>query len=227
MEMQSKKASAKKGKSKTQQYLDIAEIRNDVVVLKDGTLRSVLLVSSINFALKSEEEQNAIISGYMGFINSFDFPVQIVIQSRKLNIEEYLNKLKVKEKEQMNDLLRMQIADYRNYISELVDLSDIMTKRFYVVVPYSPVSDKQKSFWNRFMELLQPTSLIALKEGRFQNYKRSLMQRVEHVMMGLNSMGLQSAMLDTQSLIELYYDMYNPITSANQKLTDVSKLKVD
>jgi hypothetical protein len=225
--MQSKKLAGNKPDAKTQHYLDIAEIRNDTVILKDGTLRKVLLVSSINFALKSEDEQQAIISSYMGFMNSFTFPVQIVIQSRKLNIAPYIEKLKRKEEEQLNDLLRMQIADYRRYIGELVDLGDIMTKSFYIVLPYSPLSDTQKSFWDRVQEVISPTSLIKLKDDTFKEYTRVLNQRVEHIMMGLSSMGLQAAVLDTQSLIELYYNMYNPQVSQHQKMTDISKLRLD
>lgn len=225
--MHSKKLAGSKPKATTQKYLDIAEIRNDTVVLMDGSLRSVVLVSSINFALKSEEEQNAIISGYVSFLNSFDFPLQIVIQSRKLNIEGYLKQLEEQQKQQLNELLRLQIADYRNYIMELVELGDIMGKRFYVVVPYSPISDKQTSFWNRLYRVFSPSSLINLKEKTFQEYNRTLSQRVNHTMIGLNSMGVQSVKLDTQSLIELYYNVYNPIVSQSQKLNDVSKIQVE
>lgn len=225
--MKSKKLAGSKPKASTQSYLDIAEIKNDTVIMKDGTLRAVILVSSINFALKSEEEQNAIISSYMTFMNSFEFPVQIVIQSRKLNIEAYLHDLQRKEKSLVNDQLRLLMADYRQFITELVDLGDIMSKSFYVVVPYSILSDTKKSFFTRLYEVFQPSSIINLKEEHFQKYRRTLMQRVEHIMMGLNSMSLQSAVLDTQSLIELYYNVYNPVVSANEKLKDVNKLRIE
>src|SRR3990167_1154544 len=121
----SKTTKPQKGKGKkasTQKYLDISEIKEDTVVMKDGTLRSVLLISSINFALKSESEQNAIIAAYVNFLNTLDFPLQIVIQSRKLNIDGYLEKLKKSEKEQTNELLRMQIHDYREYVEQLMEL---------------------------------------------------------------------------------------------------------
>src|SRR3989344_5732169 len=151
--MKSKKLAGKKIQVSTQQYLDIAEIKEDTVVLNDGTLRAVLLVSSINFSLKSEDEQNAIISSYISFLNFLEFPLQIVIQSRKLDIDSYLLRLKKIEKEQTNELLRMQTTEYRQYISELVEIGDIMTKRFYVVVPYDPLSDRQKSWIKRFFGL--------------------------------------------------------------------------
>lgn len=133
--------------SSTQQYLDIAEFREDTIIMRDGTLRAVVLVASINFALKSEDEQNAIISAYVGFLNNIDFPLQIVIQSRELNIDNYLLFLRQKEKEQTNELLKMQTTEYLQYVTELISLGKIMNKKFYVVVSYNPSSDKQKGFF--------------------------------------------------------------------------------
>ena len=210
----------------TQQYLDIAEIKEGVVIMNDGTLRTVIMVSSINFALKSEDEQNAIISAYVSFLNNINFPLQIVIQSRELNIEEYINNLKQKEKEQTNELLKIQTVEYTQYIQELISLSKIMNKRFYVVVPYNPLSDKQKSFFSRCFEALKPVVLIKVKEGRFLRHRVELNRRVENVITGLASMGVNSAPLDTQSLIELFYNTYNPETSVNQKLVDIKQLRV-
>src|SRR3989338_5090865 len=207
-----------------QRSLPIAEIKEDCVVLKDGTLRGVLLVSSINFSLKSEEEQNAIIAAYVNFLNAIDFPLQIVIQSRKLNIGAYLMRLEQKEKEQTNELLKLQIAEYRQYISELVELGEIMTKRFYVVVPHDPLSDKQKGWFKRFMEVFRAAGAVRLSRDRFLARRRDLMQRVDHVVSALGSIGLKSALLDTQSLIELYYNTYNPGLSERQKLGDLNQL---
>ncbi len=213
--------------SSTQKYVDIGEIKEDIVVMRDGTMRVVLLISSINFALKSEEEQNAIIGSYVSFLNNISFPLQIIIQSRELNIEDYILRLKEKEKEQTNELLKMQTADYMAYIQELVSMSKIMNKRFYIVVPYNPMSDKQKGFFPRLFDLFRPDSTIKMKEKVFINRKKEIMRRVDNVRGGLNSMGLSSVQLDTQSLIELYYNTYNPITSANEKLVDVGKLRVN
>lgn len=225
--MQSKKLAGPKPGPATKRHLDIAEIREDCVVLKDGTLRAVLLVSSINFALKSEEEQNAIIAAYVSFLNSLEFPLQIVVQSRKLNIEDYLERLKKAEKEQTNELLRMQIADYRQYVSELVEMGDIMSKRFYVVVPYDPLTDKRKGFWARLSEVIRPGAAVHLSEERFKRRRRDLMTRVEHIQMLLSSMGLSSVILDTQSLIELYYSIYNPEVAETEKVTDTAKVRVE
>ncbi|OGY51129.1 MAG: hypothetical protein A3J59_03110 [Candidatus Buchananbacteria bacterium RIFCSPHIGHO2_02_FULL_56_16] len=225
--MKSKKLAGKKVQASTQQYLDIAEIKEDTVVLKDGTLRSVILVSSINFALKSEDEQNAIIAAYISFLNSLDFPLQISIQSRVLDVDGYLDRLKKLEKEQTNELLRIQTTEYRQYVSELVKLGDIMTKRFYVVVPYDPVSDKQKSWRNRFTEVFSAASDLKLNQEQFLKRRRALSQRVEHILSYLASMSLKAVVLDTQSLIELYYNTYNPGLYKREKLVEVNKIQVE
>lgn len=210
----------------TQQYLDIAEFREDTIVMRDGTLRAILLVSSINFALKSEDEQNAIITAYVSFLNNIDFPLQIVIQSRELNIDNYLIFLKQKEKEQTNELLKMQTGEYLQYITELISLGKIMNKRFYVVVSYNPLSDKQKGFFSKLLDSLRPSSIIKMKEERFLKRRAELTRRAENVAGGLASLGVNSAQLDTQSLIELFYNTYNPETSANQKLADIKELRL-
>ena len=132
-EKKSRLAAAKKLPS-LQRFLDIAEIKDDLVLMKDGSVRAVLIVSSVNFDLKSEEEQNAMVQSYVTFLNSLNFPIQVVIQSRPLNIDDYFTRLEAAEKEQTNELLRMQIADYRNFVSELLELEQIMSKRFYVLV---------------------------------------------------------------------------------------------
>ncbi len=217
----------KKVTSSTEKFLDIAEVKEDTVIMRDGTLRAVILVSSINFALKSEDEQNAIISAYVSFLNNIDFPLQIVIQSRELNIENYIKSLKQKEKEQTNELLKMQTGEYVQYIQELISMSKIMNKRFYVVLAYNPLSDKQKGFFSRFFDVFKPAILIKMKSNIFQRRKVELARRVDNIIAGLGSIGLQSVQLDTQSLLELYYNTYNPATSINQKLVDVNQLRVD
>ncbi len=225
--MQSKKLAGSKPQVSTQQFLDIAEIREDVVVMKDGTMRAVLLVSSINFSLKSEDEQEAIIQGYISFLNSLDSPVQILIQSRKLDIDDYLNRLKEHEKTQSNDLLRNQIVDYRQFVKELVELGEIMQKKFFVIVPYNPASSKRKGFFARMGEVLSPLVSARLREEQFRQRKKDLMVKVDSVRAGLNSMSLMSATLDTQSLIELYYTAYNPQSMQSQKLEKVDNVRLE
>lgn len=219
------KSASNKISNSTQQYLDISEFREDTVIMRDGTLRAVLLVASINFALKSEDEQNAIISAYVGFLNNLDFPLQIVIQSRELNIDNYLALLRQKEKEQTNELLKMQTSEYLQYVRELISLGKIMNKKFYAVISYNPLSDKQKGFFSKLFESLKPASLIKMKEEKFLKRKLELDRRTGNIIGGLASMGVNAVQLDTQSLIELFYNTYNPETSANQKLAETKELR--
>jgi len=213
-------------RASTQQYLDIFEIKEDVVVMRDGSMRAVILVSSINFALKSEDEQDAIISSYISFLNNITFPIQMVVQSRELNIDAYLAMLEERQKIQTNELLKIQTNEYIHYIADLVSMSRIMNKRFYVVVPYNPLADKEKNITSRLFDILKPATIIKMKEEKFLRHKAELDRLLENVMGGLTSIGLQSVQLDTQSLIELYYDSYNPGTSSLQKMADVSKLRI-
>lgn len=225
--MSKSKLANKPTAASTQQYLDIAEIRDDTVILKDGTLRAVALVSSINFALKSEDEQNAIIQGYISFLNSLDFPLQIVIQSRRLHISAYLDSLLEKQKELTNDLLRTQIAEYRQYIGELVTLGEIMAKRFYVVVPYTPTSMTRPGFFKQMGAVFSPARIITLSEDLFKKYREHLTSRMEKVSSNLASLGLTAVPLNTQSLIELYYNSYNIELAYSQKMPETGKLNIE
>lgn len=225
--MRSKKLAGNKPSASTQRYIDIAQIQDDVVVMKDGTLRSVILTSSLNFALKSEQEQNATVSSYTQFLNSLKFPVQIVIQSRRLNIDNYLASLDQKYREQTNELLKLQIADYRNFVAELIDLGEIMSKRFYVVVPYAPGQDAQRGFMDRLQSMFIPATRVTLQRKKFLDRRKVLMQRVDLVLSGLQGMGLNSVVLNTQNLIELYYESYNPDVAEQQKIKDINKLDVE
>ena len=226
-EMQSKKLTASKTGPATQRYLDFAEIKSDVVVMKDGTLRAVLMVSSINFALKSQDEQNAIIQQYVSFMNALEFPIQIVVQSRQLNVDEYLNRLKKAEREQDNDLLRLQIADYRAFVAELVELGQIMHKQFFVVVPYNPLSDSRKNFWTRLQEVFTPALSVRLAEEKFMKRREDLLMRIRGIENNLRSMGLKAVMLNTQQLIELYYRAYNPELIDTEKLDETNNIRVN
>ena len=212
----------------TVKYLPFSELKEDTVVMKDGSLRGVFMVSSLNFALKSEDEQNAIIAGYISFLNSISFPIQVVIQSRKLDITSYLNMLAEKAKTQTNELLKIQTQEYRQYISELVSLSDIMEKKFFVVVPYSSTGKgKQKKFIQRFNESLFPGATIHLTKGRFEKYKIELDRRCSLVSGGLGSIGLKLKRLDTRGLIELYYEVYNPTRTKNVKIPEIDKIQIE
>jgi type IV secretory pathway VirB4 component len=218
----------KKGSASTQQYLDIEEIKEDTVILKNGNLRAVLAVSSINFALKSTQEQDSIIYAYQGFLNSIDFPIQIVINSRKFNISDYLEKLKKVEEQQSNELLRIQIVEYRKYIQSLVEIANIMSKTFYIVVPFSPV-ESNLAPTERFKigkEAARKQGSLKHTEKDFKRYKSQLAQRVSHVQNGLSGVGIKMVPLETSELIELYYTLYNPEATHEKKLADPDKLEI-
>jgi hypothetical protein len=223
--MQSKKLAKSKPGPSTLKHLDIAEIRDDMVLLKDGTVRAVMLVSSINFALKSVDEQEATIQGYMTFLNSLEYPIQIVIQSRRMNIDAYMQRLAAQEKKTTNDLLRSQIADYRNFVLELVDLGQIMQKMFYLVLPYDPLTNKRKNFFSRMSEAVSPAAAAKLNRKQLNDRIEQLSRRVSIIGGQLNSMGLTSVRLDTQSLIELYYNVYNPDLQETEKLGDLGAIQ--
>jgi len=207
----------------SQKYLEISEIRDNVVIMKNGSLRAVLMVSSINFALKSIEEQDAIIYHYQSFLNSLDFSVQIVVNSRQLNLDNYLQMLRDQEKKQMNELLRMQISSYIEYIQGLVKMANIVSKTFYVVVPFAVSETRGGGVMSKAKAIASPAKIISGREA-FEKYKDQLLQRVDHVIGNLSGAGLRMTMLNTQELIELYYNLYNPEISEKQKLGDVNEL---
>ena len=195
----------------TQNFLEIDEIKEGMLVLKTRQLRGILMVSSANFALKSEEEQQAIIFQFQNFLNSLDFPLQIVVQSRRLNITGYLDALKTLEQNQQNELLKAQTADYRAFIEQLIKGSSIMAKNFFVVVPFS--------LGEVVGGIMQPASAKAtagkqktgkLSENQFQRMKNQLWQRMEFAALGLRRAGLQVAPLNTEELIELFWSWHHP-----------------
>lgn len=223
MELLSKKKSAG---SSTQRYVDVEEIRDGVLVLKTGSLRAVLLVSSINFDLKSSEEQDAIISQYQNFLNSLDFPVQVVVQSRRFNIDPYIDLLKDKESQQANELLRFQMQEYQGFIKNLTEISNIMSKFFYVIVPFSPVENMQSGFFGKIGDIFNQKKTAGLKNELFDTYRTQLMQRVEHVMAGLSPMGVRATALQTEELIELLYNSYNPSLFASTIVKNVEAIEL-
>ncbi len=213
------------GKS-AQEFVDIAEIKDGVVVLKNGSLRAVLMVSSVNFDLKATQEQEAIVAAYQNFLNSLDFPIQIIINSRKLDINPYLELLDEKEKIQENELLRHQINEYRNFVKNLVSTANIMAKKFYIIVPFALTEAKGEGFIDRIRIALNPRQVMAEKRMQFENYKSQLWQRVNHIMAGLEGTGIRMIPLDTEELIELYYNAYNPGVLENTEMMKTEELNI-
>ncbi len=206
--------SGKKGAS-TQKYVDVEEIKDDVIVLKNGSLRAILLVSSINFDLKSSEEQDAIIGQYQNFLNSLDFPIQIVISSRKFNIKPYLDILEKKEIQQENELLKFQISEYKNFVENLIKVSNIVSKFFYIVIPFYPVESREQGLLDKIMAIFNPRQITAEKKVLFETYKNQLWQRADHISAGLSGIGVRVTLLKTEEIIELLYNSYNPSVFTN------------
>lgn len=224
--LHSEKITQKASTSPTQKYLDVAEIKENVVVLKNGAFRCVLAVSAINFELKSTDEQDAIINHYQRFLNSVDFPIQILISSRRLNMDNYLEFLSEKEKVQSNELLRFQISEYKNFISQLVGVTNIMDKNFYIVVPFSPVENQEKGFWGKMFAFFNPKKEIMEKRENFETVKSQLFQRADHIIAGLAGIGLRIVPLETQELIELLFNAYNPSIYNAVTLSDSRELEI-
>ncbi len=222
--LHSKKLALGGSGSSTQKYVDIKEIKDDVIVLKNGSLRAILLVSSINFDLKSGEEQEAIISQYQNFLNSLDFPIQIVISSRKFNVKPYLNLLEKNEAQQDNELLKFQIHEYENFIKSLIKVSNIVSKFFYIVVPFYPVESKEQGPMEKIIAMFNPRQVVEEKEILFETYKNQLWQRVDHINAGISGIGVQVTSLKTEEIIELLYNSYNPSIFTNAIINRIEEV---
>lgn len=198
----------------SQDFVPVREVRDGVAILNDGGLRGVLMASSLNFALKSEDEQNAFILQFQSFFNSLDFSVQIYIQSRELDIRPYIETLEEAHKKTMDDLMRIQIREYIEFIKSFVEGADIMTKHFFVVVPYTPaVVNINKGIssslpWNKKSK----DSKEKKKSGKteFEENVSQLDQRLAIVQQGLVRTGVRTVQLDTEEVIELLYKIFNP-----------------
>lgn len=196
----------------TQDFLQIAEIRNGILLLKDGSFRIILATTNVNFSLKSEVEQNAMIFAYRNFLNALNFPIQIVIRSKELDIDFYINKLKGFLEKQDNELLLLQTEEYIEYIKRLVEVANILDKQFYVIIPFTPLEDKTKSFLSFF----QPKGKI--KKVEYENAKSQLLQRADLIISQLSGIGIKARQLTTREIAQLFYDIFNPQTAMGEKM---------
>lgn len=205
----------------TQRYLEFSEVHDNTLILKDGGVRAVLEVSSVNFNLKSEKEQNSIILAYQRFLNALNFPTQILVRSRKLDIDHYLMSLRKKLASIENPLLQRQMEEYIEYIGKLVEFADIMEKKFFVVVPQNPPEAEQVSFFKSFLKKIRPDDsvLAAIKRKKeYKDLRRELENKIDVVTTGLQNCGLTTRLLTTEEIIRLFYQMYNPNVARHQKL---------
>ena len=193
----------------TQDFVPISEVRDGIVVLKDGGLRAILLASSLNFALKSEDEQTAFIVQFQNFLNSLDFSCQIFVQSRTLDIRPYIATLEAQYKRQMDDLMRIQIREYINFVKSFTEAANIMTKNFFVIVPYSPaILGGGDNFATRLFSRKKRTAEDTNRT--FEEQVSQLEQRIAIVQQGLIRTGVRTVQLGTEEAIELMYKMFNP-----------------
>jgi hypothetical protein len=219
------KKQAAKNKASTLDFLEVAEVRDRTIILREGQMRTVLACSSTNFALKSLQEQDIIIGAFQGVLNSLEFPVQILMQSRKIDLSVYIKKLQQLEYTQNNDLLRVKMQEYIQYIQEMLREVNIMKKDFYVMVQYDPVSLNDTLF-GRFWRALNPSSGIQQKNEEFVENQKLLLARADQMASKLAQLDLKVQILDTEQIIALLYNAYNPDTLESIRLRDVSNLNL-
>ena len=196
----------------SQDFVPIEEVRDGILLLKDGSLRAIVMASSLNFALKSKDEQTAIVYQFQSFLNSLNFSVQICVQSRKLDIKPYLAILQEREREQMTDLMKLQVKQYIEFVQTLTDSSNIMTKSFFVVIPYNSsvtVAGSSSSFGKLF-QTKDKKGEETEKTATFEENVGQLQQRVAVVEEGLTRCGIRIIELDTEEVVELFYKSFNP-----------------
>jgi type IV secretory pathway VirB4 component len=195
----------------TQEFVPIKEVRDGIVILKDGSMRGVVLASSLNFSLKSDDERNAIMLQFQDFLNSLDFPVQISIQSRRLDIRPYIALLEDRYKEQVNELMKIQTREYIEFIKKFTETTNIMTKSFFIVISYDPAFVNIKSsIGGGIFKKKSASDEVRKKQLGFEENRTQLEQRVSVVEQGLVRCGIRVIRLGTEEVIELFYKIFNP-----------------
>jgi hypothetical protein len=197
----------------TQDFVPIKEIRDGVIILKDGGMRAVVLTSSLNFALKSPDEQSAIISQFQNFLNSLNFSVQIFMESRRLDIRPYIALLEQRQKEQVGDLMKIQTKEYIDFIKSFTESTSIMTKSFFIIVPYSPAMLNSANKKGLSMPSFKKKTAKENNQAKIEDFdenRSQLEQRLEVVEQGLIRCGIRVVQLGTEELVELYYKIFNP-----------------
>ena len=215
---------AKDLRQSTQNHLLLSEIRDGIVIMRDGSLRMVIMASALNFDLKSPQEQDAIENSYQGFLNGLHFPIQILIRSRKMNLDNYLAELERLQGEQANQLLSGLMEDYIYNIRGLIQDINIMDKEFYIVVPFYTVLATKEGLASKIQKVFEGNKEVTQSAEEFETHKRDLIQRTNLVAQGLAQMGVRAAVLNTQELIELFYSVYNEDESQSQSLVEVDEL---
>lgn len=199
----------------TQKFIDVEEVKENTLVLKNGGLRQIVMVSGLNFDLKSEDERGLITSAYQNFLNSLNFSLQILVHSRRLNIEDYLKRLNDLENKETNELLKNQLVGYRDFVQSFVSQNPIMEKTFFVVIPFDPIQVPRAgaAIIETISGLFKKKSSAPSTEDADKNFQRHLQQlgqRADQVIAGLNGIGLRAVSLNNEEIVELLYNLYNP-----------------
>lgn len=198
-------------KNQTQSFVPIQEVRDGIIVLKDGSMRAILMTSSINFALKSEDEQKSVIYQFQNFLNSLNFDMQIFVQSRNLDIRPYVSLLQDRLKVQTDDLMKIQIREYVQFIRTFTEQANIMTKRFFIVVPYTPMNTSVKKASAGFFGSKKTTERESkIASDSFADSRTQIAQRVDVVLSGISRTGVRAVQLGTEEVIEVFYQLFNP-----------------
>ena len=193
----------------TQEHLEIEDIRDDLVLLKDGSCALIIQTSAVNFGLLSAAEQDAIIYAYAGLLNSLTFAVQIVIRSKRKDISSYVASLEKAEGKQTNELLKNQIAKYRDFVVKTVKENNVLDKKFYIIIPFSAL---ELGVGSSAKSLVKQKALPMPKEIIMEKAKVALTPKAEHLYRLMGSLGLKGRQMTTPELIELFFDAYNPNT---------------
>lgn len=197
----------------TQAFVPIKEVRDGIVILKDGSLRALLMASSINLALKAADEQQAIIGQFQNFLNSLEFTVQFFIESRDLDIRPYIALLEDRYAQELDDLMKIQIREYIAFIKDFTQRANIMSKNFFIVVPYDPAIINRGGGIGGALGNFLPSggsSTATLTNEQFEQYRTQLEQRVSVIEQGLVRTGVRVVNLGTEEVIELFYKLFNP-----------------
>lgn len=209
-----------KNQISTQQHIPFSAVYDDVIVTKKGQFCQILMVNSVNFGLKSEEEQNAIIAQYQSFLNSLTFPIQIVMHSKRLDLTNYIKDLENRVGQEPNELIRYQIQEYSDFVQKLISIANIMDKKFFIVVPQLLPSTELSGGGALSGIFGNPNVHLQVPLKKFLKIKEEIIQRSNVIISGLSSMGITSQILSTKQIIEVFYRTYNPEDAAKESLRE-------
>lgn len=213
----------------TQATLLFSELRDGLIIMKDGSFRAVVACQSINFDLMSATEREGVEYSYQNFLNSLTFTIQILVRSQRVDIGPYIERLTQLRRNNDNMLLGVLMDDYINFIDLLSQEANIMDKSFFIVIPYYSSIDAErmvqqtKNLFRTFGKDRIP-EVTRINRDVYDKAVDELNKRVESVISGLFQIGIQSVRLNTKELSELFYNFNNPDTAVREPLVDFTKV---